>query len=317
MRKIKLLTLLLSLSVFISLTACQSGIGEVFEIAVIVKSTASDFWHRVNDGVNAAATEYNVHVTFEGPESEEDYTSQNLMIVSAVARGVDAIVVSAIDYELSSDAIDAAAAAGIKIIMIDSGAASKRTECFVGTDNNEAGRLAASAALELTKKAVIGLVSTETGSENLRIREEAFKSFINESGKTIAVEILVPSDAEGAKKGALKLIESHPEINVLVGFNEWSTLGIGYAIRETELSEDILAIGFDNNIVSIGMLEKGEMDVLLVQNPFAIGYLGVESAVKLLSDESVEKLLSTETALVTRENMFDPETQRILFRFTD
>ena len=43
------------------------------------------------------------------------------------------------------------------------------------------------------------------------------------------------------------------------------------------LSEEVAAVGFDSNVVSVGMLETGEMDALIVQNPFAIGYLGAVS----------------------------------------
>ena len=62
------------------------------------------------------------------------------------------------------------------------------------------------------------------------------------------------------------------------------------------------------------MLESGEMDALLVQNPFAIGYLGVQSAVELLSGIKIESKIKTSTTVITRENMFDNENQRILFR---
>ena len=43
--------------------------------------------------------EYNVDVTFDGPENEEDYANQNKLIMSAVQNGADAIVLSAIDFE--------------------------------------------------------------------------------------------------------------------------------------------------------------------------------------------------------------------------
>ena len=84
------------LTLFCMLPGCGER-EEIKEIAVIVKATDSDFWRRVSDGVNAVATEYNVNVTFSGPGSEEDYLTQNSLIVSAVARGADALVISATD----------------------------------------------------------------------------------------------------------------------------------------------------------------------------------------------------------------------------
>lgn len=66
------------------LAACRKSGGTVTRIAVIVKAVDSDFWHAVKSGVEAAATEYNVSVTFEGPENEEDFEAQNRMIADAV-----------------------------------------------------------------------------------------------------------------------------------------------------------------------------------------------------------------------------------------
>lgn len=302
------------LLIFCLLAGCGER-EEIKEIAVIVKATDSDFWRRVKDGVNAAATEYNVNVTFSGPDSEEDYLTQNSLIVSAVARGADALVISAIDYERTADAVDAAAAAGVKIVMIDSGVDSDKPECFIGTDNPGAGRLSGESAMSLSGNPVIGIVNCESASENLSEREKAFREYVREKGGKIVGEVSVASDTESAKKGASELLSAHPEINVIVGFNEWTTLGIGYAIREKGLADKVSAVGFDNNLVSVGMLETGEMDVLLVQNPFAIGYLGVQSAVGLLLGGKVESLTSTATSVITRENMFEGENQRILFRF--
>ena len=78
-------------------------------IAVIVKSVNSDFFVNMQKGVESAATEYNVTVTFEGPENEEDYVTQNLMIDAAVKNGADAILLSAINYEKSAEAVNSAA----------------------------------------------------------------------------------------------------------------------------------------------------------------------------------------------------------------
>ena len=109
------------------------------------------------------------------------------------------------------------------------------------------------------------------------------------------------------------MLQEHPEINVIATFNEWTTLGVGYAIQELNKQDHIQVIGFDNNIVSIGMLETGEMDGLIVQNPYAMGYIGVETAYNLIKGNKTEKQVYTDTTFVTKDNMYDAETQKILF----
>ena len=66
------------------------------------------------------------------------------------------------------------------------------------------------------------------------------------------------------------------------------------------------------------MLETGEVDALVVQNPYAIGYLGVETAYRLLNGQKLPSPeIDTSTMLVTRENMYTEESQRILFSFDE
>lgn len=59
----------------------------------------------MKNGALSAATEYNVKVTFEGPENEEDYNAQNKMIENAVSNNVGVIILSAIDFEKNADAV--------------------------------------------------------------------------------------------------------------------------------------------------------------------------------------------------------------------
>ena len=301
----------ISLSVILTLltlTSCKPETGEnKKKVAVIVKSTYSDFWKEVEKGVNTAATEYNIDVTFDGPENEEDYVTPNEMINRAVANGVNAIVISAIDYVNSSNALDAAALAGVKILTIDSSAESESVSTFIGTDNLEAGKMAAQAASELFRsndELRIGILGCGNTSKNSEQRVEGIREFIKARGNAVIIdEINVASNLQSATAGAITMLSSHSQINIIIGVNEWMTLGIGNAVSKLGLADKVCAIGFDSNVDSIGKLETGEIDALVVQNPFAIGYLGVQKANELIRGNNVETLISTKATVITRENM--------------
>lgn len=312
--------LLICLLFVFQLSACTNSSMQVKRnIAVIVKSQNSEFWQAVKNGVDAAATEYNVSVTFEGPENEEDYMAQNKMIESAVNRGVDAIVLSAIDYDKCASAVTQAAQKGVKIVSIDSTVRSLAVSMFIGTDNTAAGETAGKAAVQGFKeneKIHIGIINYNEGTENGQRREEGFKNYISGvENATITAVVNVDSSVQSAMIGALNLLKKYPEINVLVGFNEFMTLGIGNAIQQLGLSEKVRAVGFDSNIKSVEMLETGEMDALIVQNPFAIGYLGIQHAVDQIEGRATDITIYTQSSLITKENMFDEENQKLLFRF--
>ena len=289
-------------------------------VAVIAKSVNSDFFRNMKNGVESAATEYNVRVTFEGPENEEDYLSQNALIANAVKNGADAILLSSIDYHKTNDTVNEAVKNGVKVITVDSGISSELVSQFIGTDNRAAGKTAGLAAVRgfaSEAKIFIGIVNCTEETDNGKQREEGFREAIAAVPNAEITAIAVTdSNTESAKEGALKLLREHPQINVLVGFNEWLTLGVGEAIRESEAARRVRGIGFDTNVLSVSMLETGEMNTLVVQNPFAIGYLGVMNAARLIGGETLDSPeFYTEVLVVNKENMFDEDVQKLLFRF--
>ena len=342
MRAGRLRALFLALLMLLTLPAL-AGCGETrltenkIYIAVIAKATASDFWHNVFSGVNSAATEYNVSVTIEGPDSEEDYEAQNTMIAAAVKNGANAIVLSAIDYNKSVAAVEAAVKAGVRVVVIDSAVNTDAVSLVIGTDNYAAGVMAAEAALEQGRvasggrKLRIGLVNYDVNSANGQERERGFRDRIAGEDAEILETVNLPSTEEAATQGALTLLDRYPELNVLVGFNEWMTLGVGDAIQQRRAGRTVAGIGFDSNVASIAMLETGEMDALIVQNPFAMGYLGVRTAYELTEGQAVSAAesasaagagtdnasvdLPTATTTITKRNMFQESSQKTLFKF--
>ena len=143
-----------------------------YQVALVAKSTKTDFWKAVFVGAEAAATEYNLDLTITGPETEEDYETQNEMIAEAVENGAQALVFSAIDFDANAPAIEAAAGQGVEIVVIDSAVNSENVATYIGTDNYSAGKMAAEAALEGVPGTLrVGIVNYDINSANGQDRE--------------------------------------------------------------------------------------------------------------------------------------------------
>jgi len=299
------------------LSGCENmGVQEKVRITVITKATETDFWRAVKNGCNAAASEYNVDLVFQGPSNEEDYETQNRMIEEAVDQGTKAIVLSAIDRERSLAVLEKAVLKGIYIVIIDSGIDSDIPEVIISTDNYSSGESAAKAMLLGESGPLkIGIVNFAQGTANGQEREQGFIDTILEDGTAeIIGKVSVDSNLESAENGTKQLLEQYPELNAMIAFNEYTTLGMGSAIAKSGLSETIKVIGFDNNNTAIELLEDGFIDGLLVQNQFAIGYLGVECAYNLIADKPVtEREIYMDVTLVERENLFEEGIQKIVF----
>ena len=319
--KKRILALLPALFLLLTLSGCVSTAptGAPYKMYLIAKSTTTEFWKSVFAGANAAKSEYNVELTVMGPETEEDYETQNAYIRQAVEDGADAIVFSAISYTKNAQAIDEAVSAGVTVVVIDSDVNSDGVAARIGTDNVQAGRMSAKAALDTDFDAiVVGIVNCDIQTQNGQERERGFRAALAGDGRVGEIyTVNVPTDAELAKKAAKDLLTEHPEINVLVGFNEPLAVGTAEAVDELGLSRQVREIAFDTNPACVELLQKGTVSALIVQNPYAMGHLGVEKAWQSLQGQrfDAKTLINTPTSIITRETMFTIESQKALFSF--
>lgn len=307
------------LCVFLLGCGADTTYSEQHTVALIAKSTETEFWLSVFAGAEAAATEYNLKLTITDPETEEDYETQNQMVADAVAEGAQAIVFSAIDYENNAAAIDDAAKKGAKIVAIDSSVDSQAVSTYIGTDNYAAGQMAAQAALDrIVGTLRIGIVNYDMNSANGQERERGARDLFSSTGRAeVVAAINTLAEAGHAREDTAQMLADHPGINVLLAFNEPTSVGAAQAVEELGLSEDVFLVGFDSNVATVEGLQTGSVDALIVQNPYAMGYLGVESAYKLLSGQGtgLTAVVDTSTQIVDRDNLFSMDSQKALFAF--
>ena len=154
------------------LLSCAAGCARSaqsapYRVWLIAKSTTTEFWKSVSAGANVARSEYNIDLTIVGAENEEAYEDQNNLIRQAIHAGADAIIFSAISYTENASAIDAAASAGIRIVIIDSDVDSGGVSVRIGTDNVAAGRIMGEAVLDTEQtRLVVGIVNCFAETQN-------------------------------------------------------------------------------------------------------------------------------------------------------
>ena len=317
----KLLPLLLVLAMLLGgcAGASRGTGGGQYKVWFVAKSTDTAFWLSAFAGANAAKSEYNVDLTIVGPAPEEDYERQNAYIAQAVEQGADAIVFSAISYTENAAAIDAAADAGLKIVVIDSDVDSRKVSARIGTDNLQAGRMTAAAVLDTEAASLnVGIVNFDLGSRNGQEREAGLRQALAEDPRVKGMyTVNVQASATAAQTGVEILMAEHPEINALVGLNEPLAVGVAQAAERLGLSGKVRVVGFDTNVQCVDLMRSGTVSALIAQNPYAMGYLGVETAWQLLEGQSFDpdRLIDTATTIISAENMFTIESQKALFSF--
>lgn len=282
---------------------------------LIVKSTETEFWKAAFAGAKAAQAEYDVELSIRGPATEEDYETQNFYIKDAVNSGADAIVFSAISYEENAEAINEAAEQGLRIVVIDSDVNSDKVAVRIGTDNVEAGRMAGETVLSVPEEDLyVGIVNYSAATWNGQEREKGLRQVLEDPRIRDITTINVPTSASEAQLRTEELLRDHPEINALVALNEPLSVGAARAVDALKLQDRVHLIAFDTNVECIDYMQTGAVSALVVQNPYAMGYLGVEAACNAGENRS-EDFVNTPAVVVTKETMFTPEGQKLLFPF--
>jgi len=105
----------------LALMALVSCAPKKIYIPVISKGFQHQFWQTVKAGAEAAAKQYGVTITFEGPPTEADIQPQVQMLVNDMAKNPSAIALAALDTNSVMDQLNQAIKRKIPIIGFDSG----------------------------------------------------------------------------------------------------------------------------------------------------------------------------------------------------
>ncbi|HUM84065.1 MAG TPA: substrate-binding domain-containing protein [Lachnospiraceae bacterium] len=307
-----------SAAVLLALSASAKN-DKVYHMVFIPKiiDENNDFWVSVIEGANMGAKEGNVELEIEAGPSEEDWQSQNELIEKAIAEKPDAIIVAPCSYTESTEVLKKVKDAGICLTLVDSVVNEDIQDLSVATDNIAAGRqLGEFAAGYLTQDSKVALIEHVKGSSTAMDRETGVREGLGDKAGCIKETIYSGSSEERAYELTKELIFKYPDLDMIIGLNEPSAVGAANAIKNLNLTSKINAVGFDSSLNEIRLMEDGIFSGIVIQKPYNMGYLGVQQTWMHLRGEKVEKNLESGSELVTPENLYSEENQKLLFPFT-
>jgi ribose transport system substrate-binding protein len=289
------------------------------DIIVVLKSETEGkgFWDMVNEGIEFASDEYNVNTKVMAPEFEKNINEQISIVKESIKEEPDVIILAANDYNKLVPISEKAVENGIKLITLDSDINSVESEGLVATNNYQAGIKASKALSEIiNENKKIAIISHSKGSATAIDREKGVKSGLEElSFSNIKDTIYSDNSIEDTYTLTKELIESDNEIKGIIALNEPTSLGVAKAIDELNLDSKIKVVGFDCSIDEIKYIEKGIIKATVVQNPYNMGYTAVKNAVNIMNGYKMSRYIDTDSVIVNKENLYDPENEKLLFPF--
>lgn len=281
-----------------------------------VEDSTNDFWKALILGTKMAAKEYNADIEIKAPAEENDIERQNELLKEAISEEPDAILFSPSSFTESNDLLKEAKEKGIRISFIDSYTEEKVQNLTVATDNLEAGeKLGKFAATLLDPDDQIAIVAHVKGVSTAVEREEGFRKGLGDLAKNIVEVVYCDSQYEKSRKLTQELMEKYPNLKMVAGMNEYSSVGAARAVKAAGAKDRIQVVGVDSSQEAVQLMENGVFKGLVVQKAFKMGYIGVKETILMLRGKSYEKDINSGCELVTPDNMYDSEIEKLLFPF--
>jgi ribose transport system substrate-binding protein len=276
---------------------CGSSAGDSggAKRVILLTNGADPFWDAMRVGMTDAERDFDLaaaglrtvmDVNDGTPKGQVDRLRQyaNQSDIAAVAVSVTDSANPAI-----ASAMEECQRAGIQVIAIDSDVDRKTNRkarfAYLGTDNVVGGQVLGRAAAAIRPQG--GKYATFVGLKGAANAIERIGGFAEGSGKKFEqVENLGDEmDRSTARKNVRDALDRHPELEVLVGIWAYNAAAIVETVKQRGIRDKTTVVVFDAAPEAIAHMNDGQIDAMVVQNPYEMGYLGTRLMKALVEDD--------------------------------
>ena len=283
-------------------------------IAVIPKTTATDYWESMHAGILAAAHQHRITILWNAPQSEADYAAQAQMLEDAINRKVNAIVLAPAQEFVLASGVRHAKAVGIPVVIVDSPVAVPPDHylAYIGSDDASIGRIAADrigSILNGKGEAAIIAVSPTVASSTLR--DQAFIAEISRYWPQIKIVDVQYGLSNPRRSQALtiNLLAAHPHLKAIFAVDAFATRGAFAGLMDLHEQRRIRLVGVAQEVDMLDQVRSGNIDSLVVQDPYQMGYVAIQILEK---QRKGTRRIQTRVLLATRGSV-DTRAVRLLW----
>jgi ribose transport system substrate-binding protein len=245
---------------------------------LISVNSSMSYWQTLASGFNKAAADYKVTAKVVGTENY-DPQGELAELQKAVAAKPAGILIQAADAAILKPGIDAATAAGIPVITVDSDADNSRRMYFIGTNNLEAGRIGGRhLAQKLGGKGNVVFYSF-LGQPNIDDRLQGFKDSLSAyPGIKIAEVVDVKADRNAAfdRTQQFMALTGPQKVDAFVSLEATSGKVVADAVKRAN-GTDRLVMAWDIGQDTLDEIKSGSIEATVAQKPFTMGYVGLKA----------------------------------------
>ncbi|MGE5529475.1 MAG: substrate-binding domain-containing protein [Patescibacteria group bacterium] len=266
------------------------------------------FMKTVLIGMKAAADKYGVELLTANTANQ--ITKEIEVVNTYTARGVDAICITALSDTASVPALQAAHDKGIKVVCFNSPIKADFPVSTIASSNADLGASTGKAARQYILSKLKGQKEIQVATINFKPQLPADSdarenNFLLQLMGINGVKVVSQQSAwliDTGTKVAGDIITANPKLKIIYGCNDGATKGAVLAVKNAGKAGKIAVFGIDTDaqIAQFLLSKDNILQAVTGQDPFKIGYMSVEFAVKALKGESLPKTVVVPGQLLSR-----------------
>ncbi|MCA5576985.1 D-ribose ABC transporter substrate-binding protein [Enterocloster clostridioformis] len=263
-------------------------------IGFSVSTLNNPFFVTLTEGAKKAASEKNVELVVV--DAGDDAAKQTSDIEDLVSRNVGVLIVNPVDSDAVAPAVKSAMSQGIKVIAVDRGVNGVDVDCQIASDNVAGARMATEYLMELVGEgAKVAELQGVPGASATIDRGEGFHQVADKSLQVAVSQTANFNRAEGMTVME-NILQSDGAIKGVFAHNDEMALGAVEAVAAS--GKDIKIVGFDATDDAQKAVKDGKMAATVAQKPDKMGETAIETAVKIMAGETVDKSIPVEVELI-------------------
>ncbi|HEX7390416.1 MAG TPA: substrate-binding domain-containing protein, partial [Acidiphilium sp.] len=287
----------------------NAATGAKARVAIVVRDFGNPYWRALRDGAVAEGKKLGVPVSVQAGSTETDSVGENAKISTMANENFTCFGVVPVNATNIITPLIPVSKKGIPIINLDTAldpkavaAAGLKITGFIGSDNSEAGTIAANYMLKLLHdKGNVAILEGIPGEHNGILRETAFRQ--TTAGKLTVVQAeSADYERSRALTEAEAMLRVHHDLNGIFAANDEMGLGAAQAIANAGKSKSIHVVSIDGVKEALESVKSGKLAGTVSQYPYAEGEMAVQACEKLAEGQPIPAHITSPIELITPKN---------------
>ena len=268
----------------------------LLEMTVLLREEGGSAGIYLRQGMEQAAADFNVELRFLLPASPGDGEEQRQLLHREVENGAAAILLFPADRGVLAEEVRAGSATAA-LVTLETDMRGEGARGYAGVDN---------AALGQAGETVL-LIHSVPGDTGVEERFSAAEALLLAQGRRVKSLALGPGEPVEA---VLDRLEEEP-VQALLAFEAAALERVSDILAALESPPLLYGVGSTAQVIA--GLERGSITAAVAQNDFSVGYLAVEQAACLARRRTPAQRGELRFFTVRKENIREPEYQKLLF----